>query len=127
MLERVQHPEDNNQHPPVENAGSLVSASAKPVKQLNPAEIIKTLGMHHENICKKYDFMYDRNEYRIKYVYVQTSRKLKQIMKKMKGSISRVPLLSDKQREYFVHVAHINTYANFVQKYIFLRVVFTKV
>ena len=53
MLERVQHPEDNKQHPPVENAGSLVSASAKPVKQLNPAEIIKTLGMHHDRVVNE--------------------------------------------------------------------------
>ena len=45
MLERVQQTEDNKQDPPVEESTTgLVSATAKPVKLMNPAEIIKNTG-----------------------------------------------------------------------------------
>ena len=54
MLERVQQTEDNKQDPPVEESTTgLVSATAKPVKLMNPAEIIKTLGIHHDRVINK--------------------------------------------------------------------------
>ena len=76
-------------------------------------------------MCKKYDFVYDRNEYRIKYVYVQTSREKKLSEKKCKAR-SLGFRLSDEQREYFGRVADINMCANFLQNYVFLTIIFHK-
>ena len=75
---------------------------------------------NHENICKKYDFMYDRNKYMIKYVYVDVLT-IPYILQKILSKKSARPtrpqsrdLLIGRTNKYFARSAHINTDAVFL-------------
>ena len=75
---------------------------------------------HHENICKKYDFKYDRNQYTIKYVYIYVLTipySEKYLAKKKAQGRPDFYLricLSGAQKKYFIRPAHINTNADFL-------------